>query len=57
LRCNSSGGACSTIGGADRQTYVLTDADVGHTLVVRVIAHNAQGQGTARSDPTAVVRG
>lgn len=55
LRCDVNGANCSKIVGADSQTYTLGSADVGHTLRVDVTARNADGTGTAESDPTARV--
>src|SRR5215212_2519443 len=43
LRCDSSGAACSGIGGATGSTYTLTATDVGHTLRVTVTATNRWG--------------
>jgi hypothetical protein len=54
-RCDSTGGNCSSIGGATRGTYTLTSADVGATLRVQVTASNNQGASTATSTPTAVI--
>ncbi|MFL5859539.1 MAG: Ig-like domain repeat protein [Solirubrobacteraceae bacterium] len=55
-RCNTAGNSCDVIAGATAQTYTLTAADVGHTIVVREIASNAAGSSDAeRSAPTAVV--
>ena len=55
LRCDSGGGNCVAISGADEQLYLLVAADVGHTLVVEVTAHNGAAAGTASSPPSAVV--
>lgn len=52
-RCD--GGDCVDIDGATDTTYVLSDADLGHTIVVRVSATNDLGSATATSEPTAVV--
>jgi hypothetical protein len=61
LRCDTSGGGtngvkCDTISGETRNTYVLTAADVGHTIRSRVIATNADGTASFNSDPTGVVQ-
>ena len=55
LRCDSGGGSCVEIPGADEQLYLLVAADVGHTLVVEVTAHNGVAAGTASSPPSGVV--
>lgn len=52
-RCNTSGSSCVNVAGATAQKYVATSADVGSRL--RVTAIPAKQQGTATSDPTAVV--
>lgn len=54
-RCDTNGAACSDIGGATARTYVLTTADQGTTLRVRVTARNVAGTASATSAPTAVV--
>ncbi|MDX6475028.1 MAG: hypothetical protein QOH95_539 [Gaiellaceae bacterium] len=54
-RCASDGRACGDITGATKQTYDAVAADVGRTLRVVVTATNADGKGTATSDPTDVV--
>jgi Ig domain of plant-specific actin-binding protein len=54
IRCDADG-ACATIGGATKKTYVPTSADVGHTLEATVTARNAAGASSAASAPTAVV--
>jgi len=61
LRCDQSGGGnegvnCDTISGETRNTYVLTAADVGHTIRSRVIATNADGTASHNSNPTSVVQ-
>jgi hypothetical protein len=53
--CNSSGGACSNIGGATSLTYELGHGDVGHTLRVTVTASNVSGEATATSGATVTV--
>ncbi|HET9118782.1 MAG TPA: PKD domain-containing protein [Pseudonocardiaceae bacterium] len=56
-RCDRAGNVCSPIRGATAQTYVLTAADVGHTIRVMETATNAGGKGmpAATSRPTALV--
>lgn len=55
-RCDNSGFGCSAIAGATSQTYVLTTADLGHTVSVRETASNASGAGTAaQSEASAIV--
>jgi len=54
-RCNSKGASCASISGAVGQTYVLTPADVGHTLRVDVTAKNGGGSASALSAPTQTV--
>ena len=52
--CDANGAACSPVGTGS--TYVLTSADVGHTLRVAVTATNSAGTATATTNPTAVVQ-
>ena len=54
-RCNSTGGACSDIGGATASTFVATSTDVGSTLKVTVTASNTAGSASADAGPSAVV--
>jgi hypothetical protein len=54
-RCNASGAACANVAGATQKTYLLTPADSGRTMRVRVTGINAEGAVNARSAPTAVV--
>jgi hypothetical protein len=54
-RCDANGGNCVDIGGATKSTYLLTTADIGHSLRVRVTAHNSLGSDSATSTPTGVV--
>lgn len=61
VRCGIDGGAadgsnCSNISGATGTTYVLTSAEVGSRIRVRVTARNSSGSQTAASNPTDVVR-
>jgi hypothetical protein len=54
--CNSSGTSCTSIEGATGTEYTLTGADIGHTVRVVVIAHNASGASApVESAATAVV--
>jgi hypothetical protein len=55
-RCDKDGGACFTGGSTLLKTYVLTPADVGRTIRVRVTATNMDGSADATSVPTAVIR-
>jgi hypothetical protein len=54
-RCRADGLGCVAVPGATERTYLLTQADVGRRMRVRVLAVNADGAAAARSDPTAVV--
>ncbi len=54
LRCHQKG-HCSTIGGADGSTYVLTGDDLGLRIEVELTATNAGGAGTADSSPVGPV--
>jgi hypothetical protein len=54
-RCDRTGGSCSDISSAAAKTYVLTSADEGTTLRVRVTAKNARGSASATSAPSGVV--
>ena len=55
-RCDSAGANCLDIAGASATTYVLVAADVGHTIRVRETATNADGQSSADSAATAVIK-
>ena len=48
-RCNANGGSCAAISGAIAKTYVLTKADAGVTLRVRVTATDSTGATSATS--------
>jgi len=50
--CDGSGNDCTLIAGATLQTYTLTAADVGHTIVSLESASNAGG--TSGSTPSAI---
>jgi hypothetical protein len=54
-RCNTSGEACSNISGATEGSYALTEADMGHTIVVVVTGTNSSGSTPASSAATSVV--
>jgi hypothetical protein len=54
-RCDKVGNGCATIATASGTTYVLTDADLDHTLRVVVTARNSAGSAARTSVPTAVV--
>src|SRR3990170_9880 len=55
LRCDAQAANCAAITGATAKTYVVTAADLGRRLRVRVTARNAAGSATATSNPTVVV--
>ncbi len=54
-RCDSLGGTCAPIDGANSFRYTVSSADVGHRLRVAVTATNSVGSGSATSRPTEVV--
>jgi lysozyme len=54
-RCDALGVNCTPIPGASAQTYTLTSADRGSTIVVVVTARNRVGSDSASSLPTAAV--
>lgn len=54
-RCDGVGANCTSIPGAVERTYLVTAADVRRTIRVNMLAVNADGSGSARSAPTAVV--
>lgn len=53
---NSDGSNCTNIAGATGTTYVLTSAEVGSRIRVRVTATNSSGSQTSASNPTDVVK-
>jgi hypothetical protein len=55
MRCDAAGVNCAPIAGATAPTYTLTATDVGATMVVREMASNAGGSGTAASALTGTV--
>ena len=60
VRCPSSGGLpdasdCAVIGGATTQAYIVSAADAGFRLRVRVTASNADGSATAASNATVLI--
>ena len=56
-RCSAAGTECKAISAATKQTYQLTSADVGRTIVVKETAVNAGGSTAANSAGTATVAG
>ncbi len=54
-RCDTSGGSCTALMGANSSSYAAQSADVGSTLRVAVTASNASGTATAVSEPSAIV--
>jgi hypothetical protein len=55
LRCNTGGGDCASIGGANGSTYRLTSSDVGHKMRFNVTARNSIGSTTVMSGESAIV--
>lgn len=55
-RCDSSGGSCTDISGATKQSYIATSTDQGKTLRVSVTARNDYGSTTNESKATGVVQ-
>jgi hypothetical protein len=53
--CDSSGGNCGDIAGANQSSYTVASGDVGHELVARVTATNVSGSASADSAATAPV--
>ena len=56
-RCDNFGNACTDIGGQTGVNYLVTAADIDHTIRVRVTATNGVGNQTKESAQTAVVVG
>ncbi len=56
-RCSPTGSECKAISAATGQTYQLTSADVGHTIVAKETAVNAGGSTIANSAGTTTVAG
>jgi hypothetical protein len=54
-RCDAAGEACLDVAGAIGTTYVLSSADVGSTIRLRVTGTNTGGSAGAVSAPTAAV--
>ncbi len=55
LRCDPSGGGCTSVAGASGPTYLLVGADAGYTLEASVSATDTAGTVAALSAQTAVV--
>ncbi len=51
-RCNALGESCTNISGATSSTYTPVEADVEHTLVIKVTATNSEGSTAASSKAT-----
>jgi alpha-tubulin suppressor-like RCC1 family protein len=56
-RCSPTGTECKAIAGATKQSYQLTAADVGHSIVAKETAVNAGGSTIANSPGSATVSG
>ena len=57
LRCNGSGSGCQTVAGATGDSYLLTSADIGHTIRVQETATAGSGEGqSTQSAATGVVQ-
>jgi RHS repeat-associated protein len=58
--CDSSGASCTSISGATSSTYALAGSDVGHKIVVQIVASNTSltggGTAVASSAATGVVQ-
>ena len=55
VRCNTGGGECVAIAGANGRSYRLTSSDVNRKLRVNVTARNAVGSTTVLSSESGVV--
>ncbi|HEU0247993.1 MAG TPA: hypothetical protein VFR38_12985 [Gaiellaceae bacterium] len=59
FRCDGPGlpdaSNCRRIANANNSAYVLREADAGFRIRSQVVARNADGQGTATSNPTGIV--
>jgi hypothetical protein len=55
LRCNTAGGECAAIAGANGRTYRLTSSDVNHRVRCNVTARNAIGSTAVLSSESGVV--
>jgi hypothetical protein len=55
-RCDSTGGNCTDIPNATKQTYTIASADQGKTLRISVTARNDYGSTTNESKATGVVQ-
>jgi hypothetical protein len=55
LRCNSAGGECASISGANGSTYRLTSSDVGHKIRFNLTARNSIGSKTVMSGESPTV--
>lgn len=55
VRCNRRGAACASIAGATRQSYQVTEADLGHRLRVSVVVADSSSSSAALSKQSPVV--
>jgi hypothetical protein len=55
LRCDTNGVSCVNIEGENEREYLSAAGDEGKTLRVKVTAGNGAGEGSATSEPTAVL--
>ena len=55
-RCNATGTECVDISGATSASYTPVEADVEHSLLLKVTATNSEGSGAASSAATGVLR-